>query len=112
MARAIGRDDLATDVSLATNRDRLAHRERVVAELGRTLRQRSAGEWLQRLEAVGVPSGVVKDVLEAIGEARTASPLSGMPSSIGGEARIPPPRLDEHGELIRRSGWGAFSGYR
>jgi crotonobetainyl-CoA:carnitine CoA-transferase CaiB-like acyl-CoA transferase len=110
-AEALGRPDLASDAALATNRGRLAQRERVAGEMGRTLRERPAAEWLERLSRAGVPCGVVKDVLEAIREAETASPLFGMPSSVGGAARIPPPRLDEHGPSIRRAGWGAFSGY-
>ena len=109
---AIGRADLATDAALSSNRARLAHRERIVGEIARTLRAQPASVWLARLGAAGVPCGVVKDVLEAIAEAQSASALFGMPSSVGGKTRVPPPKLDEHGGLIRRSGWGAFSGYR
>lgn len=109
---ALGRRDLASDQTLSDNRGRLAQREHVVAEIQRSLRGRTAAEWLTDLTAVGVPCGVVKDVLEAIREAGSASALSGMPSSVGGKTRIPPPRLDEHGAQIRDLGWGAFSGYR
>jgi hypothetical protein len=54
----------------------------------------------------------VKTVLEALADAATASPLMGMPSSVGGEARIPPPMLDEHGAHVRAEGWEAFRRYR
>jgi hypothetical protein len=65
--------------------------------------------WHQRLEQAGVPSGVVKPVLDVVREA-AASALTGMPPSIGagGGLRFPPPRLDEHGPVVRSLGWGAF----
>jgi hypothetical protein len=31
-----------------------------------------------------------------------------MPSSVGGMVRFPPPALNEHGDEIRRRGWGVF----
>jgi hypothetical protein len=49
----------------------------------------------------------VKSVLEALREV-DASSLTGVAPSAGGSIRRPPPRLDEHGAAIRRSGWGAF----
>ena len=110
-ARALELEGLARDPSLADNRGRLAHRDRLVAEMAAAVRARPASEWLERLQRAGVPSGVVKGVLEVIGEADGSS-LTGMPSAIGGKARIPPPKLDEHGGQIRRLGWGSFPGYR
>jgi crotonobetainyl-CoA:carnitine CoA-transferase CaiB-like acyl-CoA transferase len=109
---ALGRPDLASDRTLSTNPGRLAQRDRVVAEIARALRGRTAAEWLEDLSAVGVPCGVVKGVLEAITEAGSASALYGMPSPVSGQTRVPPPKLDEHGAQIRDLGWGVFSGYR
>jgi crotonobetainyl-CoA:carnitine CoA-transferase CaiB-like acyl-CoA transferase len=110
-ARALGLQSLANDPALAANRGRLARREYVVAELSRALQRRPAAEWLDRFDKAGVPAGIVKGVLEVIAETK-ASPLVGMPSPIGGTARMPPPKLDENGVVIRRLGWAAFSGYR
>jgi crotonobetainyl-CoA:carnitine CoA-transferase CaiB-like acyl-CoA transferase len=107
--RVLGLDALAEDAELSTNSGRLARRERVVAAFERVLAQRSAADWIRVLDAARVPCGVVKTVLEAIRDAGDASPLTGMPSSVGGKVRLPPPRLDEHGELIRRHGWNAFT---
>ena len=110
-ARALGLSDLADDPDLATNRQRLARREFVVGRIAGALKDRSADEWLDRLKGAGVPAGVVKTVSEVVAEVH-ASQISGMPSAIGGNVRFPPPKLDEHGALVRREGWGAFSGYR
>ncbi|MGH7679771.1 MAG: CaiB/BaiF CoA transferase family protein [Gemmatimonadaceae bacterium] len=99
---------LAEDSQLLTNRGRLENRDRIVSAFSQRLATRAAVEWLRILEGVHVPCGVVKSVLEAIQDAGEASALTGMPSSVGGRVRVPPPRLNEHGDLLRRAGWAAF----
>jgi crotonobetainyl-CoA:carnitine CoA-transferase CaiB-like acyl-CoA transferase len=108
-ARALGLVALAADPSLATNAGRLAQREQIVNEFSSTLAGAPAAVWLERLHAAGVPAGVVKTVREVTMEV-DASPVTGMPPSISGEKRLrfPPPRLDEHGGVIRHSGWRVF----
>ena len=106
-ANVVGLTDLAADAALATNAGRLAHRERVVAAIDERLRLRTAAEWMAELFEAGVPCGVVKSVLESVSEA-AASPVSGLPPSVPGSVRFPPPRLDENGERIRTEGWNAF----
>jgi crotonobetainyl-CoA:carnitine CoA-transferase CaiB-like acyl-CoA transferase len=106
-ARAIGLADLAADPSLAFNAGRVAHRERIVSAFTERLSTNPSGEWREKLDAAGVPNGVVKSVLEALQDT-TASAVMGMPSSVGGLMRFPPPGLDEHGDEIRRRGWSAF----
>ena len=108
-ARALGLHALADDAGLATNAGRLAQRDRVVKEFSQRLAGEPAGFWQEQLARAGVPTGVVKDVLEVLAEA-DASPLSGMPSSVGGGVRFPPPRLDEQGSVIRHRGWRVFKG--
>lgn len=104
---ALGLDALAADARLATNAGRLAARERVVDAIATQVRTRAAAEWLARLDAEGVPCGVVKPVLEALREV-AASPLTGVAPQAPGTVRLPPPRLDEHGALLRAEGWAAF----
>lgn len=110
-ARALGLESLRADSALATNAGRLAARERVVGEIARVLRGARAAEWIARLDAAGVPCGVVKPVLEALREVE-ASPLSGVAPRAPGAVRLPPPRLDEHGALVRAEGWAAFARVR
>jgi crotonobetainyl-CoA:carnitine CoA-transferase CaiB-like acyl-CoA transferase len=107
LVRALGLADLAADVALATNAGRLANRDRVVGAIARQLSARPAAAWQRLLDESGVPNGVVKSVLEALQDV-DASPLTGVAPSAGGSIRRPPPRLDEHGDAIRRSGWSAF----
>ncbi|NUS96328.1 MAG: CoA transferase [Gemmatimonadaceae bacterium] len=99
--------ETADDPALATNAGRLAERERVVRAVAERTRTKAAREWVERLDAAGVPCGMVRGVLEALGDVE-ASALSGVASPVGGRVRRPPPRLDEHGALIRARGWGAF----
>lgn len=106
-ARALGLGELADDPALATNSGRLSERARVVAAMERRLATRSAEHWHELLAAAAVPSGVVLSVLEVLRRAE-GSPLFGMPSPVGGAFRLPPPRLDEHGALVRERGWAAF----
>ncbi len=108
-ARALELPELGDDSRFATNPARLAHRDALVALLAARFRERPAREWLARLDAAGVPAGLVKTVLEALSEvAGGASPLTGVAPSVPGTVRRPPPRLDEHGDLIRNKGWAAF----
>ena len=101
----LGDAALAADESLLTNAGRVASREHCVAAMQRVLHGAGAEHWTQRCAAAGVPVGQIRSVLEALASV-DASPLTGVPSSVGGLIRRPPPRLGEHTEEIRRHGWG------
>jgi crotonobetainyl-CoA:carnitine CoA-transferase CaiB-like acyl-CoA transferase len=98
---------LATDAELSTNAGRLAQRERVVNEIAARVQKQPAAEWARRLDAAGVPNGLVKSVLETLRE-EPASALTGVAPSVPGSVRLPPPKLDEHGGMVRELGWRAF----
>jgi crotonobetainyl-CoA:carnitine CoA-transferase CaiB-like acyl-CoA transferase len=106
-ANALDLPELSADAALATNAGRLAQRDRVVDAIAARVRQQPAAEWTRRLDRAGVPNGLVKTVLEVLRE-EPASPLTGVAPSVPGSIRFPPPRLDEHGDLIRQRGWDAF----
>ncbi len=115
---ALGRDDLLDDPRFATNTGRVEHRPELAAELERTLATRPAADWIELLNAEGVPAGKIRGVLEALdaagGEARmtvdhptvgslelvrTAPRLGGVPPP------LPPPLLGEHTrEVLREAG--------
>lgn len=106
-ARVLGLDALANDASLRTNAGRLAARDRIVASMARQILARPAAEWVARLAAADVPCGLVRDVLEVLADS-DASAATGMPPSVAGSVRRPPPRLGEHSALVRARGWHAF----
>jgi crotonobetainyl-CoA:carnitine CoA-transferase CaiB-like acyl-CoA transferase len=104
---AIERPDLAADPRYLRNAGRVQHRAELVGSLAETLRGRKAVEWLERLEGTGVPAGIVRKVSEAIADV-SADPKTGIAPPPPGSVRLPPPRLDQHGRLVRELGWGAF----
>ncbi|MEO8622488.1 MAG: CoA transferase [bacterium] len=106
-ARALELHELAEDSELRTNAGRLAQRDRVVGAMRVRLRERKAAEWRERLDALGVPNGVVRTVPEVL--AGTAASIeTGMPPSVPGTVRRLPPMLGEHTALLREHGWGVF----
>lgn len=63
-----GRPELATDERFATNPARVANRATLVPELEALLRQRSSRDWLDALEAVGVPCGPINDLAQVFAD--------------------------------------------
>jgi crotonobetainyl-CoA:carnitine CoA-transferase CaiB-like acyl-CoA transferase len=105
--RAMERSDLARDERYLTNAGRVEHRAELVSTLVETFRGRPAAEWLARLERHGVPAGIVRGVTEALADVQ-ADAKTGVAPLAPGSVRLPPPRLDEHGALVRELGWAAF----
>ncbi len=105
--RAIERPDLAADPGYRRTAGRVEHRTRLVEELSATFRRRTAADWLRRLEREAVPAGVVRGVSEALADV-PADAKTGIAPLGPGSVRLPPPRLDQHGPLVRELKWGAF----
>jgi crotonobetainyl-CoA:carnitine CoA-transferase CaiB-like acyl-CoA transferase len=104
---ALGLTDLAADESLSTNAGRVKDRDRVVRTLAERVGEMRAQDWIDRLQAVGVPCGLVRTVAEAL-KGTAADARTGIAPSVPGSIRLPPPKLDEHGDAIRKLGWRAF----
>jgi crotonobetainyl-CoA:carnitine CoA-transferase CaiB-like acyl-CoA transferase len=106
-ATALGLTELANDSTLSTNSGRVKNREAVVSALSARTREMDAEHWIRCLASAGVPCGLVKSVAEAL-EGTGASSSTGMPPSVPGSVRLPPPRLDADGDSVRALGWRAF----
>ena len=105
---ALGLTEIARDPSLSTNAGRVAQRDRVVGAIRARVQESGAQHWIDRLQAANVPCGLVRTVKEALASSG-ADAVTGVPPSVPGSVRLPPPRLDEHGDAIRELGWRAFN---
>jgi len=106
-ANALGLAVLADSRELATNAARLARRDEVVGAISARVSTEPAAQWIDRLQRVGVPCGLVRSVQEALYDV-TASAETGIAPATGGEVRYPPPLLNEHASQIRTFYWSAF----
>ncbi len=66
--RAVGRDDLGSDPDFATQEDRFRNRPRLKPLLEALFLTRSTAEWLELLEAAGVPAGPIYRVDEVFAD--------------------------------------------
>lgn len=63
---AIGRPELAQQPEYATNERRVDNRQSLDAILQETFRQRPAAEWIERLNAAGIPCALVRNFTEVL----------------------------------------------
>ena len=115
----VGHPEWADDPRFVTNGDRVANRDELVARLSEVLVTRTAGEWIDALEAAAVPCAPIRTFDEVFGSPEgealveaVADPardailrLVRNPIRFDGEplpTRLPPPRLGEHTDEVLR----------
>jgi formyl-CoA transferase len=109
LAEICGYAEWASDPRFATNEARVAHREEIVGLVGTAIRAKRAIEWLDQLEAAGIPAGPINSITQAMADVQAKHrqmirnlagvPLVGSPVRIDGEradGELPPPGLGEH----------------
>ncbi|MCB0877238.1 MAG: CoA transferase [Solirubrobacterales bacterium] len=121
LCTAIGRSELADDERFATNPLRVDNRDELIPILDAEFSKRSRPDWLQTLDAAGVPCAPIQELRELMtdplmlksgvltelehptaGRVRTLGPgirMSHTPASVG----TPAPRLGEHTTEILES---------
>lgn len=125
LCRAVGREELAEDPRYATNPERVANREGLVAALQETFSGHAADEWIAEIQASGVPCGPVNTLTEVFSDPhvlgsgilqRVEHPAAGIlellasPMLVDGErppVRLPPPTLGQHTGEVEDGGWGS-----
>jgi crotonobetainyl-CoA:carnitine CoA-transferase CaiB-like acyl-CoA transferase len=115
LAGALGRPEWAADPRFVTNAARVANKTELVAEIGRIMLTRSKGEWIDLLEAAGVPCAPINTLPEAVSEPQAAAvgmiqevpgddfELIGLPLSFDGArpgVRWAPPAMGQHNREI------------
>ena len=118
LAEILGHSKWSSDPTFTTNAARVAARETLVPMISDIIASKPAAEWLDQLESAGIPAGPINTVSQALidpqaiyrgarvnrgGGALGEVPMIGSPFRIDGErndARLPPPALGEHGNLL------------
>lgn len=121
LCRALGQEDLAKDERYATNPDRVANRDELVATLQEQFLKEPADEWVQKVREAGVPCGPVNTLADVFSDehvlnsgmlqdvehpAAGALKILASPILVDGERlpiRHPPPTLGQHTGETR--GW-------
>ena len=116
LAQVLGHPEWATDPRFATNGARVDHKPELLPEIERILLTRSKGEWIDLLEAVGVPCGPIHTLPEAVSQPQAEAigiiqPVPGddyelvaLPLSFDGARpgiRRAPPAPGEHTREVR-----------
>jgi crotonobetainyl-CoA:carnitine CoA-transferase CaiB-like acyl-CoA transferase len=123
-AALLGALELPDDPRFATNPERVAQRDELVALLGARFAEEDVDTWVERLDTAGVPVARVNDMAQVAEHEQTkaldllqplphatAPDLVGVapPLSVDGERplhRSPPPRLGEHSaEVLAEAGY-------
>ncbi|RQW28651.1 CoA transferase [Rhodobacteraceae bacterium CH30] len=118
ICECIEKPELASDARFATNPQRVKYRELLVGELASAFMCRSRGQWLDALEAAGVPCGPINTVDEAFADPQVRHrqmemhmqdsigqdvPQVACPIRLSGtplEYVLAPPKLGEHTDAV------------
>jgi crotonobetainyl-CoA:carnitine CoA-transferase CaiB-like acyl-CoA transferase len=115
LAIAIGRKDWAEDPRFAKNAGRYEHRDEIIPEIARIMLTKTKGEWVDILEAAGVPCAPINTLPEVLAEQQTEAvgmlmPVPGLDIRLMGlpikyEGERPPvvrraPKLGEHTDEV------------
>jgi crotonobetainyl-CoA:carnitine CoA-transferase CaiB-like acyl-CoA transferase len=115
-----GCDELAADVRFATNGKRVENRAELTKLLADILRRRATCDWVEALEAAGVPNGPINTIAQVFAEPQAIArglrfemphPRAGKVSLVRSpmrfsetpvEHQLPPPLLGEHTDEVLR----------
>ena len=119
LAAIVGHPEWAADPAFATNAARVSARGNLVPMIAGIIATKPAAEWLEQLEAAGIPAGPINTISQALADPQVVHrgaqisagggalgevPMVGSPIRIDGtraDAPLPPPALGEHGDLLR-----------
>ncbi|MDQ6753994.1 MAG: CoA transferase [Actinomycetota bacterium] len=120
-AGALEREDLLADERFAKNPSRVAHRDVLVPLIGEIMLTRGTAEWVQRLDAAGVPVGPIQTVDQAVADPQVLArgmvselqhPTAGALKVVGcpirltrtpASVRTAPPVLGQHTDEVLKS---------
>lgn len=125
IARLAGGDALLADPRFLTNTERMRHRAELAELLGALFRKRTTREWVEALDAAGIPAGPVNTIAEMVNDPQTLAremvvelehPRAGRTRAIGlpikfsatpGKVARAAPVYGQHTrEVLREGGYG------
>jgi len=116
LAGICGHPEWTSDERFASNAVRVANRDEMVRLVSAAIRTKAAADWLEQLEAAGIPAGPINRITQALGDTQAqhrgmvrtiaGTRLVGSPVRMEGEradSELPPPALGEHtDEIVER----------
>jgi formyl-CoA transferase len=116
LAEICGHAEWTSDERFASNGARVANREEMVRLVSEAIRLKPAADWLDQLEAAGIPAGPINRISQALEDAQAqhrqmirtiaGTPLVGSPVRLDGnraDSNLPPPALGEHTDEVLAS---------
>jgi len=120
LAKILGHAEWAADPRFVANAARVAHKDELIAAIATIIATRSKGEWIDALEAEGVPCAVINALPDAVAHPQAQAlgivqpvpgdadlRLIGLPLSFDGRRptirRPPPMKIGEHDHEVRAS---------
>ena len=113
LADICGHPEWVGDERFASNGARVANRSDMVRLVADVIREKPAAEWLDQLEAAGIPAGPINLVTQALSDVQAqhrqmvrtiaGTPLVGSPVRLDGQradSDLPPPGLGEHTDEV------------
>jgi crotonobetainyl-CoA:carnitine CoA-transferase CaiB-like acyl-CoA transferase len=105
LARVLNRAEWADDPRFRTNADRLAHKDFLLGDIRAILRQATKEEWMERLEAAGVPCAPILTVPEVLAQPQTEALgiVHSVPETEGKMLSLPMSFDGKRSTLMRRA---------
>jgi formyl-CoA transferase len=113
LAEICGHPEWSQDERFRDNASRVANRDEMVRLVAGAIRTKPAADWLDQLEAAGIPAGPINRVSQALSDIQAQHrqmvrniaglPLVGSPVRLDGQradSDLPPPALGEHTAAI------------
>ena len=118
LAKVVGHPEWTADARYATNGARVSHKDELINAISAIIITRTKGEWIDALEAEGVPCGVINALPDAVAHAQAQAlgivqPVPGddeltliaLPLSFNGQRpgirRPPPKKIGEHDHEVK-----------